>query len=428
MTYQETLDYLFTQLPMYQRTGTSAFKKDLTNIKRLCHALHNPQNTYQTIHVAGTNGKGTVSHMIAAILQEMGFSVGLYTSPHYTDFRERIKVNGKWISEEKVVQWVESHQEIIPDLEPSFFEITVAMAFDYFKNQSVDIAIIETGLGGRLDSTNIITPELSVITQISKDHQNMLGETVYQIASEKAGIIKKEVPVVIGLYQSSCDQVFLNKTRDSKSSLTWASLKWNIEIENSSASLNCEEIKISILNTQNHSPFHIQNTCTALEAIRVYCLSKKQIIQSSTLEKAIHNYATMTNYIGRWQIIKKQPLIIADSAHNEDAIKLVMQRIQAMSYKKLHMVIGIVKNKDLNMILSLLPKQGKYYFVEAQIPRALRSNFLKDEASNFKLFGDNFDTVYEGYQAALSSAQKDDLIYIGGSSFVVGDLLSEQLT
>lgn len=423
MTYEETLEYMYRQLPMYQRQGKSAFKKDLTNIKALLSEIDNPHKSFPSIHIAGTNGKGTVSHMIAAILQEHGWKVGLYTSPHYMDFRERIKVNGTWAPEDFVTSWIKDHEELIERVMPSFFEITVAMAFDYFKKKEVDIAVIETGLGGRLDSTNVVTPKLSVITHISLDHQNMLGDTIYQIAGEKAGIIKKDTPAVIGRFQESCDHVFIKKAKEMNSPISWASVDIDSKRSESTSLFISQRATYQIPNHKYESPFLDENRRTAIRAIEVF--DKDEQIKTSTIELGLSNFTQLTKYIGRWQIISDAPLCITDSAHNEDAFNKVMKKLQKIERQKLHMVIGMVADKDVDKLLRSLPEEAEYYFTKAKIPRALDSTLLAEQATKYGYSGCTYDDVISAYQAAAQSASKNDLIYVGGSSFVVGDLLAE---
>jgi len=362
--------------------------------------------------------------MIAAVLQSYGLKVGLYTSPHYTDFRERIKVNGEWISEDMVVSWVEKYKGLFSTISPSFFEITVAMAFDYFRAKEVDIAIIETGLGGRLDSTNIISPELSVITNISMDHQNMLGDTIYQIAGEKAGIIKEKTPVVIGRHQVSCDHAFIAKANIMQAPISWANLDWQVDDNDDKIKVTKEGKQIVLQSHQGISPFHIENCITALEASSKYLSQASMDWDTNTISSALNNYPTITNYIGRWQVVHTSPLAITDSAHNVDALRKVISQLKKVDYNNLHMVIGMVSDKDISKLLSLLPKEAKYYFVKANIVRALAPEALKTKAKKAGLIGDIFEDVMSGYHAALKASEVDDLIYVGGSSFVAGDLIA----
>ena len=409
MTYQETISFLFDQLPVYQRDGERAIKKDLTNITDLCEVLGNPQRKWPSIHIAGTNGKGTVTHMIAAGLQEQGYRVGVYSSPHYIDFRERIKINGTWISEEDVVSFVERIHPHIEQIKPSFFEITVAMAFDYFAREDIDYAVIETGLGGRLDSTNIIKPLLSVITNISLDHMNMLGDSIYKIAHEKAGIIKSNVPVIIGQHQASCDSVFIDRARGCTSDIRFASMASYAEDEESALI---------------GGPFKRVNLQTARYTLNY--LKNKRIISltQESINTGLSSFATLTGYMGRWQILQENPVIIAGSAHNVDAITQVINRLQSMQYRDLKMVLGFVKEKDLSSILSLLPKEATYYLVRPAIFRAIDLDSLGELFAQHGLSFKKVGTVQAGYELAQSQATQDDLVYVGGSSFVVGDLLA----
>ena len=408
MTYQETISFLFDQLPVYQRDGERAIKKDLTNIVALCEALGNPQDKWPSIHIAGTNGKGTVTHMLAGGLQGQGYKVGVYSSPHYMDFRERIKINGEWISEEAVILFVERIQSQIERIKPSFFEITVAMAFDYFAREQVDYAVIETGLGGRLDSTNIIKPLLSVITNISLDHMNMLGDSVYQIAHEKGGIIKQGVPVIIGEYQASCDSVFIDKAKRCSSTIHFASIQ-------SQYTSNDPESIIG--------PFRLTNLRTAEYSLR-YLMSNNIIeLTEESITTGLNQFAQLTGYIGRWQVLQQSPTIIADSAHNVDAISQVVTKLQSVEYRELKMVLGFVKEKDLSGILSLLPKDASYYLVRPEIFRAIDLDSLAELFDQYGLSYEKVGAVHKGYELALSQAADDDLVYVGGSSFVVGDLL-----
>lgn len=412
MNYKETLTYLFKQLPMYQRKGRSAFKKDLKNIKSLCKYFDNPQHEFDSIHIAGTNGKGTVAHILAAVYQSAGLKVGLYTSPHYRDFRERIKINGEYISKLKVTSFTKKVIDQVDQIKPSFFEITVAMAFDHFRNEEVDIAIIETGLGGRLDSTNIITPKLSIITNISFDHQSMLGNTLKKIAKEKAGIIKKGIPIVIGKNQKETDSVF-RKTAKRKSSKIYFA-KNLIKTKNKPTK-----------SSQLKNPYLSENIRTAKAAIEVWNnhkLGKK--ITMKIKDKAIANFRVISNYKGRWQILSNDPLVIADSAHNEGGLSLLLKEISKKYDEcQIHFVLGFVKDKELSPLLQKFPKGASYYFCNAQIPRALPSKDLKSLAEEQELYGKSYKTVRSALQAAKRRATKADIIVICGSIFVVSEII-----
>jgi len=417
MNYDETLDYLYTQLPMFQRTGPAAFKKDLANILRLCEYLGNPHQKIQTIHIAGTNGKGSTGHLIASVLQAAGLKVGLYTSPHYRDFRERIKINGKFIPKRKVVNFVEKHQGEFRTIGPSFFEITVAMAFEYFAKEKVDIAIIETGLGGRLDSTNIITPLMSVITNISFDHQQFLGDTLSAIATEKAGIIKPKIPVVIGEKQPKVFKVFKDKAAKEKASIQVANEKNNFKIifEKENLKNSFYTIKkngvvwAKKLPVNIHGPYQAKNIGTALMTLEV--LNKTllfPLINISTIKKGFFSLKKLTTYLGRWQILGEKPLIIADSAHNEAGLNniFINQKLVRVDYKKLHIVFGTVSDKDVGKVFPFLPLDAIYYFVKANIPRGYDADKLEKVAGIQGLNGKAYTTVRKGLAAAKRKADK----------------------
>lgn len=423
-TYQETLAYLFQLLPMYQHVGKRAFKKDLTNIKRISTALGNPHQSYPCIHIAGTNGKGTVTHLLAAMLQSYGLRVGVYTSPHYVDFRERMKINGQWISKAEVIEWVSRYDGLLQDTKPSFFEATVAMAFDFFRHQEVDIAVIETGMGGRLDSTNIILPILSVITHISLDHQDTLGPTIYHIAREKAGIIKAHTPVVIGRYQASCDHVFISKAKELQCPISWASQTWSSTVYPNKCEFLGSHHEITLAWSEGESPFLRENMVTALAAFEVYCSLTTTPWQRATIEDGLTHFRSLTRYIGRWQILSNDPFVIADSAHNEDAIAKVVSELEKLKVDRIHFVLGFVKDKDIETMLGLFPREAKYYFVRAMIDRALPAEQLCALGARLGLKGSAYETVALGIAAAKSNIRKNELIYIGGSSFVVGDALT----
>ncbi len=435
MNYQQTLDYLYTQLPMFTRVGASAFKKDLTNTLLLCEKLGNPQHQFKSIHVGGTNGKGSTSHMLASVLQTAGYKTGLYTSPHLKDFRERIRINGEMIREEEVVNFVADQQENIDAIEPSFFEMTVAMAFAYFAKEKVDIAVIEVGLGGRLDSTNVITPLLSVITNIGWDHINLLGNTLPEIAAEKAGIIKLNVPVVIGEYQPEVAEVFMEKAKLENAPLRFASEEWLIEkIESKDQFLEYLEVRVrpadglwtsfshSVLKLDLTGLYQLKNLKTVLSALNE--LRKQDFnIPSIAVFTALKEAKKLTGLNGRWQTINHKPLIICDTGHNPEGIAEVVQNIASTTYHNLHFVLGMVADKDINKILYLLPKQAVYYFCKPDMPRGLAADELKQQAENHGLYGNNFDSVKEALAAAKNNAREDDLIFVGGSTFVVAEVL-----
>jgi len=442
MNYQETIDYLYLHLPMFSRIGAAAYKKDLHNTIELCTALGNPQNNFKSIHIAGTNGKGSTSHMLAAILQQAGYKTGLYTSPHLKDFRERIKINGQWIDQNFVIEFVARTKALSENIQPSFFELTVAMAFEYFSMHEVDVAIIETGLGGRLDSTNIITPILSVITNIGYDHMNLLGNTLPEIAAEKAGIIKPGIPVVIGEYLTETKQVFMDKANLVGAPIYFATEAYSVnDIIYSTKALQC-----NVTNTPNNiienftldlnGLYQIKNLCTVLNAESI--LKQKGFTITNENEKfALANTKKLTGLYGRWDVIAENPTIVLDVAHNEDGIKQVMKqvskeaegrreqiedRIQKIEDRKIHFVIGMVMDKEVSKVLSLLPKDAQYYFTNAHIPRAMDAAQLKEKAALYNLQGNHFENVNAAIAAAKSNAAATDLIIVCGSVFLVGEV------
>lgn len=430
MSYQQTLDYLYSRLPMFSRVGSSALKKDLTNTIELCKRIGNPQSRFKTIHVGGTNGKGSVSHMLAAILQQAGYKTGLYTSPHLKDFRERIRVNGEMISEQRVIAFTEDQKNNIEEIEPSFFELTVAMAFQHFAREEVDIAVIEVGLGGRLDSTNIITPLLSIITNIGYDHVNILGHTLPLIASEKAGIIKPGIPVVIGEKQDAVTEVFLSRASKNNSPIVFASEEWNVS---SDLVHDSDTLNIDILAPDSAFPasltldltgaYQLKNIKTVLSAVKE--LQEQGFdIRPEDIRMALKQVKKLTGLMGRWQILGKAPLIICDTGHNEDGIKEVLKNIHATTFQKLHMVIGMVRDKDISAVLSLLPKEAAYYFCQPAIERAMPASELAKEAENKALQGRYFPSVAQALDEAKNAASEDDMIFVGGSTFVVAEVVS----
>ncbi len=423
--YDTTIAYLFEQLPMYQKYGKTAIKKDLTNIRSLLTILESPHMSYPCIHVAGTNGKGTTAHMLASVFSAKGKKVGLYTSPHYVDFRERIKVDGTLVRTDFVVDFVNRLEMKISDIQPSFFEITVAMAFYYFHIEQVDIAIIETGLGGRLDSTNVIDPVLSVITNISLDHTDTLGPDAYTIAKEKAGIIKPGRPVVIGNYQASCDHVFMKKAAQEKSPVSFASVNWSIEDDGKYSSFKRRNAANSFkFDISKDAPFTGENITTTLEAIYQFNQIMVEKIADETVNHGISQYRSLSNYKGRWQVLGTSPLMIADSAHNYAAIKTVLDHLRQGPYNKIHFILGFVKDKEVDKILGLFDKKHAYYFTRPSIPRGLLVHDLLLQAEEVKLAGFGYEKVSDAVSAAKSNAHPSDLIFIGGSSFVVADILS----
>lgn len=431
MNYKKTLDYLFDRLPMFHRIGKAAYKNSLDNTLKLDEIFQYPHQQYKTIHVAGTNGKGSVSHMLAAVFQTAGYKTGLYTSPHLKDFRERIKINGQMISEDEVVKWVENYpvKNNLWNIEPSFFELTAAMAFDYFAKQKVDIAIIEVGLGGRLDSTNIITPEVSIITNIGLDHVDLLGDTLEKIAIEKAGIIKKDIPVVIGLTQNETKQVFVDTARTKQTSIFFADQEYTLSYSmlglDGKQMMNIEkngiieypEIRLDLLGI-----YQAQNVLIVLKALEIM-IEKGWKITRKHIYDGLKDAAKITGLMGRWQIIGNNPLTICDTGHNEDGIKMVVSQIKNTAYKTLHFVFGVVADKNPDSVLRILPTDAVYYFTRADIPRAMNEKELAQKAAKFGLTGKSYLSVPEAYNDAKLNAGRNDLIFIGGSTFVVAEIL-----
>ncbi len=406
MNYQETVNWMFNQLPMYQSVGKSAYKEDLTNTILLSDYLGNPEKNIKCIHVAGTNGKGSTSHMLASILQEAGFKVGLYTSPHLKDYRERIKINNQEISENFVVDFISKHKKFFEQNELSFFEMTVGLAFDYFDKSNIDIAIIEVGMGGRLDSTNIILPLISVITNIGLDHIQFLGNTLSLIANEKAGIIKPNIPVVIGEYVSETKPVFIAKANENNSEIYFAS-----------------DLINEVYPSELLGDYQISNIKTVMQTIRVLQSQNEFIISGKNIQNGLMNVIKNTNLQGRWQQFQQNPLVICDTAHNKHGLEIVLKQIQKQKFDQLHFVFGVVNDKDLDSILELFPKKATYYFCKPNIPRGLDEKILQEKCKEFQLFGSVFNSVAVAYANALTSASIDDLVFIGGSSFVVAEIL-----
>ncbi len=426
MTYQQTLEYLYAKLPMFTRVGAIAYKADLGNTILFCNHLKNPEKKFKSIHVAGTNGKGSTSHMLAAIFQKAGYKTGLYTSPHLKDFRERIKINGEMISEKEVVTFVAENQTLIEEISPSFFEATVALAFNHFAKHKVDIAIIEVGLGGRLDSTNIILPEVSVITNISYDHMNILGNTLQEIAGEKAGIIKQRIPVVIGQLQEEVVSVFIAKADEQKAPIYFASEEWEIsesEIIEQTRVVNLSHQQQNIsLTLDLTGSYQLKNIKTVLSTIAQIRLKGFEI-SDKDVESALSQVKNLTGLMGRWQILNETPLIICDTGHNEGGIIEVLENIDATPHQNLLMVIGMVKDKEISKILNLLPKNATYYFCAPDMPRAKPAEELRDEALTFGLKGEAFASIKSALIAAKYDAGTQDLIFIGGSNFVVAEVV-----
>ncbi|MFN3996570.1 bifunctional folylpolyglutamate synthase/dihydrofolate synthase [Algoriphagus sp.] len=429
MNYQETLDYLFNSLPMFQRVGASAYKSDLDNTLKLCSHLDNPELKFKSIHIAGTNGKGSTSHTLAAIFQSAGYKTGLYTSPHLKSFTERIRIDGEEITEDSVVRFVVENKDFLDELKPSFFEMTVGMAFWYFAQQKVDIAIIEVGMGGRLDSTNVIIPELSLITNIGYDHMQYLGETLPEIAAEKAGIIKPEIPVVISQTQVETTSVFQQIATEMNAPIVFA--EENFEITQLGEKRNGEKLvaeflvksKQKALNLDfgllgNYQRFNLPGILEAINQMR----NQGWIISEEALMKGLSEVATLTGLKGRWQILGENPIIIADTGHNEPGIREILAQLETYNFEKLWMVIGMVQDKDISKILAMLPKEANYIFCQADIPRALAANLLAEKAAEFGLKGETIPKVNEALTFARKNAGTDDLIFVGGSTFVVAEI------
>ncbi|MBC7948537.1 MAG: bifunctional folylpolyglutamate synthase/dihydrofolate synthase [Chitinophagaceae bacterium] len=427
LTYQQTVEYLMTKLPLFSRIGAAAYKEDLDNTIKLCSFLNNPERNFRSVHIAGTNGKGSVSHMLAAIFQSAGYKTGLYTSPHLKDFRERIKLNGEMISEEFVISFTDKIKPMISEIEPSFFEITVAMAFEYFSNERVDIAIIETGLGGRLDSTNVITPELSIITNIGMDHMNLLGDSLEKIAVEKAGIIKPGVPVVIGESRPETQRVFTRVAEERNAPMTIASqarqvTDWHWEKH---------ELWVDVADphSTDHKHYRLdlpgiyqkKNLLTVLEACHQLRL-KGWTLEEPVVAKALMHVKKLTGLHGRWDIVQHSPTIVLDVAHNEDGMRQLIEQIELTDHHALHMILGFVKDKDVDNVLSLLPKTAHYYFTQAAIPRALDAESLREKAAHFHLSGKNYKDVNTALADAKAKAGRGDLVVVCGSVFLVGEV------
>jgi dihydrofolate synthase/folylpolyglutamate synthase len=428
--YEQTLKYLFSQLPMYQRIGPKAFKKDLTNIILLTKELDNPQDKFPSVHIAGTNGKGSTSFILASILQANGFKTGLYTSPHYKDFRERIRIDGKLVTRQFVIDFVEQNRQMFQAIKPSFFEISVAMAFAWFADQKVDVAIIETGLGGRLDSTNIVRPLLSIITNISFDHQKFLGDTLPLIAREKAGIIKQQTPVVIGESQTETKPVFEQIAKERKAPIYFSdrsikafqkhqTLEHTIFDVTKSGEPYLSDLKVNI-----HGVFQQKNLVTALHGLSVLgAYHPGYKIEESSLRFGLENLRQLTKYQGRWQVLQKEPVVLCDSAHNEGGLSIITEELKRLSYKKLHCVLGFVNDKKLDKALSFFPKEARYYFAKADIPRGLEADILRLEAQKKGLEGRAYSSVKNALRAAKRAASPEDLIFVGGSVFTVAEVL-----
>jgi len=429
MNYEETIQFMYNALPMFQREGKAAYKANLNNSIAFDEYLQHPHTNYKSIHIAGTNGKGSTSHILASIFQEAGYKVGLYTSPHLKDYRERIRINGECVKKEFVIDFIKQHQSFIQKQKCSFFEMTVFMALEYFKKEKIDIAVIETGLGGRLDSTNLIKPELSIITNISKDHTQFLGDTIEKIAVEKAGIIKDNTPIIIGESKKEYDFVFQETAKNKNADIFFADkhlqipfmlktlenrLKFNIEKE---GKILFKDLEIDLLGN-----YQQKNIITAVCSI--LHLQKKIEVSTENIYNGLKKVVKNTHLLGRWQIMDSNPLIVCDTGHNEDGVKYVIEQIKNTAYKRLHIIWGMVADKNIDKILELLPENANYYFTKAQIPRAMDEKLLSTKAKKVNLKGESYEIVNKAIKSAIENAEANDFIFIGGSTFIVAEALS----
>ena len=422
MNYKRAIEYLIEQLPMFQRVGSAAYKDNLDNTIYLDNLYNNPHHSFKTIHIGGTNGKGSVSHMLASVLQSAGYKVGLFTSPHLKDFRERIRVNGRMISKKAVTDFVNNFLKTNNELKLSFFELSVSLAFNYFREKEIDIAVIEVGLGGRLDCTNIITPVVSVITNISYDHVNILGDTLQKIATEKAGIIKKNIPVIIGESQTETDSIFLEKAKKMNSPIVFSDKKYKIENTGQASYLainenTSEEYKLGL-----NGIYQQKNLATVLSSVDILNSSGIKIKKEALLN-GLKNVVENTGLQGRWQKIGDHPIIICDTGHNEGGIKYITKQLEMEKYDKLHIVFGIVSDKDITKVLSMLPLKAIYYFCKASVERSLDENILKEKALVYRLSGEAYSTVKDALEAAKNNSSENDMIFVGGSTFVVAEVV-----
>jgi len=430
MDYKETLKWLFSQLPMYQRIGKAAYKADLETTIQLLDKLGNPQDQFKAIHVAGTNGKGSVSHILASVLQEASYKTGLYTSPHLKDFRERIKINGMMIPEDNVVEFVSKHKDIFEELKPSFFEMTVTMAFDYFARENIEIAVLETGMGGRLDSTNVSTPVVSVITNIGHDHTQFLGDDIEKIAVEKAGIFKKGVPVVIGEKQHGVAEVFEKIAADKNTTIVYADEHVELKpIQRRDKSKQYydvwfdNELYLENLASPLLATYQIKNIKTSIQVIELLRKNKTIHIERKHIAEGIEHTLDNTNLMGRWQILSTNPLTICDTGHNPEGLQAVLDQINQTKFKHLHFVFGMVNDKSPESMLFLLPKDATYYFCKPDIPRGMDADELKHHGFKAGLRGESYSSVTEALNSAVNNAGVNDLVFIGGSTFVVAEVV-----
>lgn len=423
MNYSQTLDYLYSNLPMFHRVGAIAYKADLHNSYVLSDILNHPEQKFPSVHIAGTNGKGSTSHMLASVFQEAGYKTGLYTSPHLKDFRERIRINGKKIPKSWVSRFIHLHKNVFEEIHPSFFEMTVALAFDYFAKEKVDIAIIETGLGGRLDSTNIITPILSLITNIGLDHVHILGSTKREIAGEKAGIIKKNVPVLIGETHPESQEVFLRKAQETGSAIYFADqLFHENHVEQGALWLQVDYAEYPNILSDMRGLYQVKNIKNILASVPLLNKSGWDI-REEHVRAGLKKVKKNTGLLGRWQSLSKKPLSICDTGHNEDGIKEVLKNLALTPFDQLHFVLGMVADKDIHTILQMLPKEAVYYFCKANIPRALDEHILQQQARKAGLRGQCYSSVNAAYQTAKKNAKANDLVFVGGSTFTVAEVV-----
>lgn len=423
MTYEDTVDYLFNCAPPFQQVGGAAYKEGLSNTIALDNHLGNPHRKYRTIHIAGTNGKGSCSHTLAAILQAAGYKVGLYTSPHLIDFRERIRVNGEPADKKFIIEFVERERNFFEPLNPSFFELTTAMAFCYFAQEEVDVAIIEVGLGGRLDCTNIITPDLSVITNISLDHVQFLGNNLASIATEKAGIIKREIPVIIGETTPETRTIFAHKAKKENAPIIFAEENNTINVATpTSNGYKYETKQFGTIHGELGGDYQIKNSNTILNAILQLKACGYTITQDN-IHKGFSSVCNTTGLMGRWQILGTRPKTVCDAGHNIGGIKYIVNQLKREKYSTLRIVFGMVNDKEIDEVLAIMPKEAKYYFTQAKIRRALPSEEMRKKAALYQLNGESYPSVIAALQAAQNESTPDDFIFIGGSCFVVADLL-----
>lgn len=431
MNYQQTLDYLFSQLPMFQRIGGAAYKANLDNTFKICELLGNPEKKFRSIHIAGTNGKGSVSNLVAAVLQSAGYKTGLYTSPHLKDFRERIRINGKKIPKAKVIEFVELNKDPFKDLQPSFFEYSFGMAVQYFADEAGDIAVMETGMGGRLDSTNVIYSILSIVTNIGWDHTQFLGDTLSKIATEKAGIFRKNVPVIIGETQPEVKPIFENAAKISGTNLKYADQNYSVQLIDRTMGIPSYILLDAFKNGKEYlanlrcsltGNYQLKNIVTTLQVIE----SLQNLgfeIKPEDIYKGFAEVDKITGFKGRWQVMQKNPIVICDTGHNEDGLQEVMIQLKSLSYKSLHIVIGFVKDKEIGKMIALLPVNATYYFCKANIPRGMDQNELKSLCEKAGLNGNSFSSVRLALSEAINNADIDDLVFIGGSTFVVAEVV-----